>query len=424
MRVGIVGGGLSGLTLAWLLDGHHDVVLLEARQRLGGNAESVPARSRGHTHGVDLGVRETAPGSFPVWRHLATELGFTADDLVTSPGTRTLTRGPEARPAWVSPAGPAAGDRPVTPQGPVRRALRRFGTEAARWQAQKLDWDVTLGELLDAWPEDVRAHTDLLAALPAALHGCTVREARGLSARAAAAPFADSQPPTEAGPEVTYLRGGAQALAQALAGDLRRATVQVGAPLRAVSADGEGFSLIDTVGGLHTVDAAVLALPADRARETLVPLDGAEELRTALGAVPYRTLTYALHRDPFGMPGDRAAWSTTNTVLHEGWSETTTWYGPSLGADLFVSQLTHRSDRPRQVLARSAYRTALPTPEAVRARLRLAGAGRARRLFLAGHCTTPIDTQEAAMASAIAVAQELAPRADRLRRLLDDVKGD
>ncbi|MCX2969805.1 MULTISPECIES: FAD-dependent oxidoreductase [Streptomyces] len=423
MRVGIAGGGLAGLTLAWLLEGRHDVVLLEARPRLGGNAESLSVRSGGHPHGVDLGVRETAPGSFPVWRHVAAEVGLTADDLVTSPATRALSRARDAQPAWVSPAGPGAEGRPVTPDGPVRRALARFQAEAARWQAEELGWDVTLGELVEAWPEPDRGHADLLYALPASVHGCTLQEARGLSARAVGAQFAGPEPREDEPPEVTYLRGGTGALVHALAGDLRTATVRVGAPLRAVTADGEGFALLDAVGGVHAVDAVVLALPADRAREALTPLAGAEELRAELAAVPYRTLTYALHRDPFGMPADRTAWSTTNTAVHDGWSETTTWYGPSFGADLFVSQLTHRAGRPRRELARATFRTALPTPAATRARHRLAAPRGRPGLLLAGHCTTPIDTQEAAMASAVAVAERLAPGADRLRRLRHDVKG-
>ncbi|MEE1926873.1 FAD-dependent oxidoreductase [Streptomyces sp. TRM 70351] len=423
MRVGIAGGGLAGLTLAWLLEGCHDVVLLEARPRLGGNAESVTVRSNGHTHGVDLGVRETAPGSFPVWRHVATEAGLTAGDLVTSPATRTLSRARAPEPAWVSPAGSGADGRPVTPRGPVRRALARFVTEAARWEAEEMGWDVTLGELVETWPGHIRSHADLLYALPASVHGCTLQETRGLSARAVGAQFAGPEPSEERAPEVTYLRGGTGTLVHALAGDLRAASVRVGTPLRAVTADGEGFALVDAVGGVHAVDAVVLALPADRAREALTPLAGAEESRTALAAVPHRSLTYALHRDPFGMPADRAAWSTSNTAVHDGWSETTTWYGPSSGADLFVSQLTHRAGRPRQELARSSYRTVLPTPGAVRARSRLAAAPGARRLFFAGHCTTPIDTQEAAMASAVAVAERLAPGAGRLRRLRHDVEG-
>ncbi|GAA4673859.1 hypothetical protein GCM10023347_30040 [Streptomyces chumphonensis] len=421
MRIGIAGGGLAGLTLAWLLDGHHDIVLLEARPRLGGNAESLSVRSGGRTCAVDLGVRETAPGAFPVWRHVAAELGFSADDLVTSRATRTLLRSGEAAPVWVSPAGPVPGARPVTGHGRARWALDHFAAEAARWQAEEMSWDVTLDEAAQQWPAPVRAQEDLLFALPASLHGCGIEEARGLSARAAGAPFAHAERAET--PETTSLRDGAAALPTALAEATPGATLRVGTPLRAVSAHGAGFRLIDAVGGVHTVDAVVLALPADRAREALVPLTDTEDVRGTLGAIPYRTLTYALHDDPFGMPDDRAAWSTTNTSVHEGWSETTTWYGPSLGTDLFVSQLTHRLHRPRRELARAAYRTALPTPGATRARHRLAAGGGRARLFFAGHCTTPIDTQEAAMASAVTVAARLAPEADRLRRLHHDVKG-
>ncbi|MEU6479052.1 FAD-dependent oxidoreductase [Streptomyces sp. NPDC047017] len=424
MRIGIVGGGLAGLTLAWFLDGLHDVVLLEARPRLGGNADSVQVRCDGRTHTVDLGVRETAPASFPVWRHVAREVGLTTDDLVTCPSTRTLTREPEPAPAWVSSAGPGAGSRPVTPDGPVRRALTWFAAEAARWEAEDLDWDSTLGDALESGPGDAHRAADLLCALPASLHGCTLEEARGLSARAAGAPFTGPRRSEDGPPEVTYLRGGAGALVHALADDLRTVTVRVGTPLRAITAEGGCFTLVDAVGGLHSVDAVVLALPADRARDALAPLAGTEELRGLLAAVAYRELAYALHSDPFGMPTDRAAWSTVNTAVRDGWSETTAWYGPAYGADLFVSQVTHRAGRPRRELARSAYRALLPTPEAIRAQRRLASASHRERLFFAGRPTTPIDTQEAAMASAAAVAGRLAPDAGRLRRLRHRKEGD
>lgn len=44
MRIAVAGSGISGLAAAWLLSEHHDVVLYEARQRLGG-----------HTHTLTVG---------------------------------------------------------------------------------------------------------------------------------------------------------------------------------------------------------------------------------------------------------------------------------------------------------------------------------------------------------------------------------
>src|SRR5690606_4509835 len=40
-RVGIVGAGMAGVALAWLLDGEREVLLLEAKDGIGGNVESV-----------------------------------------------------------------------------------------------------------------------------------------------------------------------------------------------------------------------------------------------------------------------------------------------------------------------------------------------------------------------------------------------
>lgn len=66
-RVAIVGGGLAGLTAAWRLLrlGMHDLVLLEARERLGGRILDTGAN--GHTNGD---VNGRAPGGFdlgPAW---------------------------------------------------------------------------------------------------------------------------------------------------------------------------------------------------------------------------------------------------------------------------------------------------------------------------------------------------------------------
>ncbi|WP_394760832.1 FAD-dependent oxidoreductase, partial [Phenylobacterium sp.] len=56
LRVAVVGGGIAGLSAAWLLSKRHDVVLFEADNRLGGHANTTdaPHRSGGATP-VDTG---------------------------------------------------------------------------------------------------------------------------------------------------------------------------------------------------------------------------------------------------------------------------------------------------------------------------------------------------------------------------------
>ncbi|MEU1019073.1 NAD(P)-binding protein [Streptomyces sp. NPDC005898] len=419
MRVGIAGGGIAGLTLAWLLDESHEVLLLEERTRLGGNAESVQTMADGGTHVIDLGVRETPVEVSPVWRHIAASAGVPAGDLVATTASRVVFRKHEHPALWVSAAEPADVARPVTTGGAAYRAMVRFAEESARWETEGMSWDVTLDDLLHAWSLPSPSVEHLLCALPASLHGCTLDEARTLSARAVGATFT----PPDTVPRTTYLRSGSASLVHALAAGSPSVKLRLGTGLRAVRQVAEGFELVDGAGAVHPVDAVALALPADHALAALSGLAGTGAWQAALNAVAYRQVTYVLHRDPYGMPEDRRVWSAGNTTVEAGRSETTTWYGPSLGVDLFVSQVDHRAGWPRAELARSSFRATLPTPRACRARQRLGAIEEGQRLLFLGHCTTPVETQEAAMASALAVAHHLAPRGPRLRRLRNYLEG-
>ncbi len=55
-RVVIIGGGVAGVSLAWLLDGVHDVVLLESDAELGGHARTLDVTVDGRQAAVDAGA--------------------------------------------------------------------------------------------------------------------------------------------------------------------------------------------------------------------------------------------------------------------------------------------------------------------------------------------------------------------------------
>ena len=75
-RVGIIGGGMAGVALAWLLDGERDVVLLEARDAIGGNVQSIEVDLDGQPFVVDLGAQYFHPGPYPLYTALLTALGL------------------------------------------------------------------------------------------------------------------------------------------------------------------------------------------------------------------------------------------------------------------------------------------------------------------------------------------------------------
>src|SRR5437899_12758212 len=76
MRVAIVGGGISGLALAWALRDRAQVVLLEGSDRLGGNIRTTVRDGFVLDHGADSWVANK-----PAAKDLAVALGL-GDELV------------------------------------------------------------------------------------------------------------------------------------------------------------------------------------------------------------------------------------------------------------------------------------------------------------------------------------------------------
>jgi phytoene dehydrogenase-like protein len=110
-RVGIIGGGMAGVALAWLLDGERDVVLLEARDSIGGNVQSVDVDLLGRSCVVDMGAQYFHPGPYPLYTALLTSLGLYAgpggaSDAHSFPASITLTADAEPSLRFVSPVLP------------------------------------------------------------------------------------------------------------------------------------------------------------------------------------------------------------------------------------------------------------------------------------------------------------------------------
>ncbi|MBB5936415.1 FAD-dependent oxidoreductase [Streptomyces zagrosensis] len=416
MRIGIVGAGTAGLATAWLLSGSHEIVLMEERDTPGGDARTISAHTGGDTCPVDLGVHGVSD-QFPLWSRLMRSAGFGPDDLLPVPASRTLLHHDQERPYLVSPHTPQADrDREVI-LGPPWEALKSLSLEATRWEDEELHGEMTVEEAAN-WPQPHEAlREEVMHALPASVFGCTTHDVAHLSARGVGGFFAAPQPSILEAAPAQHLRGGTQRLALALVDQLRTTEVRLRARLHRLERHGDRFTMIETSGHTHVVDAVIFAIPAYAAAAALQSLGGSTRLRTVLGAFTYQTIDYAAHLDPFGMPEDRKHWSTTNVTVHNGWSETTTWYGPGHDTDVFVSQFTHRRSRPDRQIARTSFRTPLPTPAAHCARRRLEQCQGEGGLYFAGAYTRTLNSQESAVASAVDLARRLTHANDRMGQL-------
>ena len=310
-RVAVIGGGIAGLTAAWRLTGHADVVLLEASDRLGGKIATEPFA------GVDL---DTGPDAFLARSSVAVELcrSVGLGDELVPPATgaaflwsrgrlRPLPAGlvlgaptnlrQLARSHVLSPAGtarvaldlvlprrrvPAAGTDVAV--GALVRA--RFGREALERLVDPLVGGINAGR-----SEQLSAAVVAPAFVAAAQHRSLLRGLRAVQRAQAAERGPD-------GPVFLTVRGGLSRLVDALAAFATKegAEISTGVTATALRAgDGRAWSVAGSDGRVVEADAVVVALPAAHAARLLAEVCrvAADELATMTTAsVCLATLAY------------------------------------------------------------------------------------------------------------------------------------
>lgn len=419
-RVGIVGGGMAGVSLAWLLDGARDVVVLEARDEIGGNIRSVEVDVDGHPLVVDMGAQFFHPGPYPAYTALLTYLGLypptsgVPGSSHSFPASITVAAGTEPLPRFVSPVLP---DRSWPLLSPWNSAgVAAFGTAflAAKIREQLHgSWTLTLGEWLPTLGLSRAQWEGMLLPWAASLFSGSIDQARGLSARAAMIFAAKALPANLWEPVVYYIvdRGMAEVLRRLLD---QCSTVQVwtGARVRDVEREPLGtFTLHCDDGRSVTVDDLVLASSGPASLRLLEGIPDTAPQQSALRSIEFHDARLALHTDPVYVPPNPFFWSFLNCQIEGPYCEASMWMAPVLAGapatstgKLWKSWVTHRSHQPAHVLHQVEFRHMLPTVSTLIAQAALRAMQGRDGIWFAGGYTWPYDSQETALLSALGVA--------------------
>jgi len=296
--VAVVGAGLSGLAAAWALaDAGRDVVVLEARERVGGRLLNA---TLGDGVTVDLGGAWVGSDHVRVQR-LALELGIelfpqhgAGRNLLDVGGRRRRYRGTI----------PRLGPRVLWDVFLARRRLDRLARDvdpAAPWAAERaaeLD-----AETVAEWCErNMRTPVarELIGLAGRTVWGAGPEELSMLHALfyVAAAGGFDKLIDTEGGAQQDRVDGGAQLLPLRLAESLGE-RVRLGAPVHRIEQDGDGVRVLAAGVAVEARRAIVAVPPAVAARIELEPLPpGRPELAERLrpGAL---SKCMALYEEPF-----------------------------------------------------------------------------------------------------------------------------
>jgi predicted NAD/FAD-binding protein len=417
--VGIVGGGMAGVALAWLLDGKRKVVLLEAAAALGGNVQSVPVDLDGQSFVVDIGAQYFNPALYPTYVKLLKLLGL-EPEIHSFSTTITLDEAGEGTPRFISPLLPGRAWPLVAPWN--RAGLQAFTLafeDAKKREEENADWDVTMETWLESLNLTDEQREGMLLPWSASLFSGVVDQARGMSARAAMIFVAKTLPTNPLDPILYYV------LNSGMAEPLRRmidrtSTVEVltSAKVSAVTKEAEGgFGIKCEDGRSAHVDDLVFASSGPPTLQLIQGLPDAAGQQAALQGIEFHGAKLALHTDPIYASANPNYWSFFNAQIQGAYCEASMWLKdvlveppPETAAKVWKSWVTHRSQQPAQVLAQAQFQHMLPTPATLHAQNDLLALNGQGDVWFVGGYTRPYDSQETALVSAIDVAQRLLGR--------------
>ena len=310
----VIGGGVSGLTAAFVLSRTHHVTLFEADDRVGGHAHThdVPL-SDGTSAAVDSGFIVLNDRTYPLLRRLFAELGVDTRPTEMSMSITCDECGLNFVGGRKTPGIFAQRRRLLDPRfWRLLLGVRRFQKAALRLLANEPESGLTYGEFLDRHGFDEHFVAHYALPIVSCVWSMGHREALDYPAAYLFA-FLHHHGFLMLGDAPTWhtVVGGSRSYVGAITSQLD--VVRTRTRVTAVSRKPDAVEIDDELGAHHGFDKVVIATHADDALALLT--DAEEDEQAVLGAFGYSHNVTHLHRDESVLPTRRAGRASWNYRL-------------------------------------------------------------------------------------------------------------
>lgn len=315
MKIAIIGSGISGLTCAWRLAGHHDVTLFEANAVAGGHTATVDVKTEQGEMAIDTGFIVYNDRTYPRFIGLLSELGIQGQKTEMSFSVQNPQTGLEYN-----------GHTLTTLFAQYRNALNpkfwRLLKEIIRFNRcakQELNNGINEGHTLETFLTvnkfDAFFSQHYILPMGAAIWSSSLKDMRQfplvLFLR-----FFDNHGLLDIlhRPQWYVVPGGSREYVRQIIEKLSpRMQFRFSTPVLSVTRTDSG-GLVGTESGEEHFDNIIFACHADQAIGLLN--DPSEQEREILSAISWQRNDVVLHKDKSWLPVERRAWASWNYLLN------------------------------------------------------------------------------------------------------------
>lgn len=312
MRIAVVGGGISGLTVAYRLHEQHHVTLFEAADYLGGHTNTVDVDHDGDRFAVDTGFIVFNDRNYPQFTALLDELRIASRPTAMSFSVRADAADLEYEGSSLS--GLFAQRRNL-----VRPAFYRLLRDILRFNRIGSAGDVcgsaraTVGEFLASHRFSQEFVDYYLLPMGSAIWSCPLGTFANFPIGFILEFFRHhGLLDLTNRPQWRVVEGGSRNYVAALTRNFRH-TARLRTSITAIRRTADGVEVVPRGGEAELFDHVVLACHADQALRMLSDPTPAEA--AVLSAFPYERNTAVLHTDTALLPKRRRAWAAWNYLL-------------------------------------------------------------------------------------------------------------
>ncbi len=424
-QIAVIGSGMGGIAACWLCDSDWSIDLFESREKIGGHCDSVNVDYQGESFDFDLGAEFFHPDTHPLYVSLLEEVGLfdreneTIDQTLEAPGSLSLMSMEENR-YWFNSKNTHWSIITTINFGLYTQHARNFILNDS-------DYEITLGNWIDGLPLSRYFKYRLLLPWMSALIGCNVEQARQASARSILQTFALAYPENLcAGATTMNSKIGLGGNLQIVLSQCENTNVWLNAGVTGLTKEQGQWYLTTEAGTFGPYDHIVVNAPPRFSKEWFAQLPQTTEIADILSQFEYFRARIVIHTDPtYIVENDHPEyWCVYNAGIYaNGECEGSVWLGgihsdiPGESKSLFKSWATSRHKEPQEVLAERTFYHPWITPQAIRASRSIREWQGHENIWFSGQYTTGMDLQEAALYSALKVAEQLNPYSPRIAAL-------